>query len=69
MTNPTFDFNTFLDASKKAFAPAVKFNELSFAASASVSGEPDTAMAFAAEDEAAGDASEPPEADPQEQGS
>jgi len=31
MTNPTFDFNTFLDASKKAFAPAVKFNELSFA--------------------------------------
>ncbi len=29
MTNPTFDFNTFLDASKKAFAPAAKFNELS----------------------------------------
>ena len=31
MTNPTFDFNTLLDAGKKAFAPAVKFNELSFA--------------------------------------
>ncbi|MGH8249101.1 MAG: phasin family protein [Steroidobacteraceae bacterium] len=31
MTNPTFDFNAFLDAGKKAFAPAVKFNELSFA--------------------------------------
>lgn len=31
MTNPTFDFNTFLDASKKAFAPAAKFNELSLA--------------------------------------
>jgi phasin family protein len=29
MTNPTFDFNSFLDASKKAFAPVVKFNELS----------------------------------------
>ncbi len=29
MTNPTFDFNAFLDAGKKAFAPAVKFNELS----------------------------------------
>jgi phasin family protein len=28
MTNPTFDFNVFIDASKKAFAPAVKFNEL-----------------------------------------
>jgi len=28
MTNPTFDFNVFLDASKKAFAPALKFNEL-----------------------------------------
>jgi phasin family protein len=31
MTNPTFDFNAFVDASKKAFAPAVKFNELSLA--------------------------------------
>ena len=31
MTNPTFDFNAFLDAGKKAFAPAVKFNELSLA--------------------------------------
>jgi phasin family protein len=31
MTYQTFDFNAFLDASKKAFAPAVKFNELSFA--------------------------------------
>ena len=29
MTNPTFDFNSFLDAGKKAFAPVVKFNELS----------------------------------------
>ncbi|MEX0733205.1 MAG: phasin family protein [Steroidobacteraceae bacterium] len=29
MTNPTFDFNSFIDAGKKAFAPAVKFNELS----------------------------------------
>jgi len=28
MTTPTFDFTSFLDASKKAFAPAVKFNEL-----------------------------------------
>ena len=28
MTNPTFDFNVFIDASKKAFAPAMKFNEL-----------------------------------------
>jgi phasin family protein len=28
MTNPTFDFTSFVDASKKAFAPAVKFNEL-----------------------------------------
>ena len=28
MTNPTFDFNVFIDASKKAFAPALKFNEL-----------------------------------------
>ena len=28
MTNPTFDFNVFIDASKKAFAPAVKLNEL-----------------------------------------
>ena len=31
MTNPTFDFNSFLDAGKKALAPAVKFNELSVA--------------------------------------
>ena len=31
MTNQPFDFNAFLDAGKKAFAPAVKFNELSFA--------------------------------------
>ena len=29
MTNPTFDFSAFLDAGKKAFAPAVKLNELS----------------------------------------
>ncbi|MBX3703313.1 MAG: phasin family protein [Steroidobacteraceae bacterium] len=29
MISQTFDFNAFLDASKKAFAPAVKFNELS----------------------------------------
>ncbi|MGH8221720.1 MAG: phasin family protein [Woeseiaceae bacterium] len=29
MTNPTFDFNSFIDAGKKAFAPAAKFNELS----------------------------------------
>ena len=29
MTNPTFDFNSFMDAGKKAFAPVVKFNELS----------------------------------------
>jgi phasin family protein len=29
MTHPTFDFNAFLDAGKKAFAPAVKLNELS----------------------------------------
>lgn len=29
MTNPTFDFNAFLDAGKKAWAPAVKFGELS----------------------------------------
>ena len=28
MTQPTFDFSAFVDASKKAFAPAVKFNEL-----------------------------------------
>ena len=28
MTNPTFDFNVFVDASKKAFAPALKLNEL-----------------------------------------
>ena len=31
MTSPTFDFNAFLDAGKKAFAPVVKFNELSLA--------------------------------------
>jgi phasin family protein len=29
MTSPTFDFTTFMDAGKKAFAPVVKFNELS----------------------------------------
>jgi phasin family protein len=29
MTNPTFDFNAFIDAGKKAWAPAVKLNELS----------------------------------------
>jgi phasin family protein len=28
MNTPTFDFSAFLDASKKAFAPAAKFNEL-----------------------------------------
>lgn len=28
MTSPTFDFSAFLDASKQAFAPAAKFNEL-----------------------------------------
>ncbi|MBS1199784.1 MAG: hypothetical protein H6R27_462 [Proteobacteria bacterium] len=28
MTNPTFDFNVFVDASKKALAPAIKFNEM-----------------------------------------
>ena len=28
MINPTFDFSAFFDASKKAFAPAAKFNEL-----------------------------------------
>lgn len=28
MTTPNFDFTAFVDASKKAFAPAVKFNEL-----------------------------------------
>lgn len=28
MTNPTFDFNVFVDASKKAFAPAAKLSEL-----------------------------------------
>jgi len=28
MTNPTFDFNAFVDASKKALAPALKLNEL-----------------------------------------
>jgi phasin family protein len=32
MTNPTFDFNAFIDAGKKAFAPAIKLNELSAAA-------------------------------------
>jgi phasin family protein len=32
MTNPTFDFNAFLDAGKKAFGPAIKLNELSAAA-------------------------------------
>ena len=32
MTNPTFDFNAFMDAGKKAFAPAIKLNELSAAA-------------------------------------
>lgn len=31
MTSQTFDFNAFLDASKKALAPAVKLNELSIA--------------------------------------
>jgi phasin family protein len=31
MTNPTFDFNAFIDAGKKAWAPAVKLNELSLA--------------------------------------
>jgi phasin family protein len=31
MTQPTFDFNVFLDAGKKAMAPAVKFGELSLA--------------------------------------
>ncbi|MGQ0429097.1 MAG: phasin family protein [Gammaproteobacteria bacterium] len=29
MTSQTFDFNAFVDASRKAFAPAVKLNELS----------------------------------------
>lgn len=29
MTSQTFDFNQFVDASKKAFAPAMKLNELS----------------------------------------
>jgi phasin family protein len=28
MTNQTFDFNAFIDAGKKAFAPAIKLNEL-----------------------------------------
>jgi phasin family protein len=28
MNNPTFDFNVFVDASRKAFAPAAKLNEL-----------------------------------------
>ena len=32
MTNPTFDFNAFIDASRKAWAPAVKLNELSASA-------------------------------------
>ena len=32
MINPTFDFNAFIDAGKKAFAPAIKLNELSAAA-------------------------------------
>ncbi len=31
MTQPTFNFNAFLDAGKKAMAPAVKFSELSLA--------------------------------------
>ena len=31
MNQPTFDFNAFLDAGKKAMAPAVKFSELSLA--------------------------------------
>lgn len=31
MTNPTFDFNAVMDAGRKAFAPVVKFNELSLA--------------------------------------
>ncbi|MGQ0430260.1 MAG: phasin family protein [Gammaproteobacteria bacterium] len=31
MTSQTFDFNAFVDASRKAFAPAVKLNELSLA--------------------------------------
>jgi hypothetical protein len=31
MTQPTFDFNAFLDAGKKAMAPAIKFSELSLA--------------------------------------
>ncbi|MGH8242518.1 MAG: phasin family protein [Steroidobacteraceae bacterium] len=31
MTQPTFDFSAFLDAGKKAMAPAVKFSELSLA--------------------------------------
>ena len=29
MTQPTFDFNAFLDAGKKAMAPAVRFSEMS----------------------------------------
>jgi len=32
MINQTFDFSAFMDASKKAFAPAVKLNELSASA-------------------------------------
>jgi len=31
MTHQTFDFNAFVDASKKALAPAIKLGELSFA--------------------------------------
>lgn len=29
MNQPTFDFSAFIDAGKKAFAPALKWNELS----------------------------------------
>ena len=32
MTNQTFDFNAFVDAGKKAFAPVAKLSELSTAA-------------------------------------
>ncbi len=32
MNNPTFDFNALIDMGKKAFAPAVKLNELSASA-------------------------------------
>ena len=31
MNNTTFDFNAFMDAGKKAWAPAIKFNEFSLA--------------------------------------